>query len=145
MLRIPGSVNHKPDYDEPFVKITKCDWTAIIARPLPLKVARQLPFSAMPDIKADPGKHDPNAVLKRYGKSLHPKVRALIRNRKTYEQNRSAQIFHIIAGLHEAGAAADEIACVLWHSPYFLEKHGRDVGKLNEELSRVIGKLESGK
>ncbi len=84
-------------------------------------------------------------MLKRYGKSLHLKVRTLIRNRKAYEPNRSAQIFHIIAGLHEAGANADEIASVLWQNPYFLEKHGRDIGKLNEELSRVIGKLEGEK
>lgn len=145
MLRIPGSVNHKPDYDEPFVKIIACDWSKIISRPLPLKGGRQSSLSAMPDINVDPGKHDPDTVLRRYGNRLHPKVRVLIRNRKAHEPNRSAQIFHIIAGLHEAGATSDEIACVLWHSPYFLEKHGRDVGKLNQELSRIIGKLEGEK
>lgn len=145
MLRIPGSVNHKPSYYEPFVKIIECNWSPIISRPLPLKGFRQLTSLATKDAEADPGKHDPDAVLKRYGKSLHPKVRTLIRNRKAYEPNRSAQIFHIIAGLHEAGANADEIASVLWHNPYFIEKHGRDIGKLNEELSRVIGKLEGEK
>jgi RepB DNA-primase from phage plasmid len=145
MLRIPGSVNHKPNYDEPFVKIIECNWSPIISRPLPLKGCRQPAFSGEENIEANPGKHDPNAVLNRYGKSLHPKVRVLIRNSKAYEPNRSAQIFHIIAGLHEAGASTDEIAAVLWQNPYFIEKHGRDICKLNEELSRVISKLEGAK
>lgn len=145
MLRIPGSVNHKPDYDEPYVKVIECNWSPIISRLLPFKGFRHLTSSATQNVEADPGKHDPDLVLKRYGKSLHPKVRTLIRNRKAYEPNRSAQIFHIIAGLHEAGATVDEIASVLWHSPYFIEKHGHDIGKLNEELSRVIDKLEGGK
>jgi hypothetical protein len=145
MLRIPGSVNHKPNYDEPFVKIIECDWSPIISRPLPLKHSRQPALLVARDVEADPGKHDVQAILSRYSKSLHPKVRVLIRNRKAYESNRSAQIFHIIAGLHEAGATPDEIAAVLWQNPYFLEKHGRDIGKLNDELSRVISKLEAGK
>jgi hypothetical protein len=143
MLRVPGSVNHKPQYDEPFVRAVSCDWTKIVSRPLPLQGTRH--YRPAADIDADPGKHDRDAVLKRYGKDLHPKVRTLIRNRKAYEPDRSAQIFHIAAGLHEAGASPNEIAAVLLDSPYFVEKHGRDINKLNEEIARVIAKLGGGR
>lgn len=145
MLRLIGSVNHKPQYNEPIVRTVVCDWTKVASRPLPLKGARHNWPAHLADIDADPGKHDCDAVLKCYRKKLHAKVRTLIRNRKAYEPDRSGCIFHIIAGLHEAGASTDEIAAVLWHNPYFLEKHGRDLNKLNDELSRVIGKLEDGR
>lgn len=141
MLRLIGSVNHKPQYNEPFVQAVKCDWTEILSRPMPLKGMRHKPPTNFADVDADPHKHDRLTVLKRYGKDLHPKVRTLIRNRKAYQPDRSSQIFHIIAGLHEAGASHDEIAAVLWDSPYFFEKHGYDMEKLNEEIGRVIGKL----
>lgn len=144
MLRLIGSVNHKPQYDEPIVRTVVCDWTEVVSRPLPLKGERKSWPDLLADIDADPGKYDRDAVLKRYGKKLHAKVRTLIRNRKAYEPDRSGCIFHIIAGLHEAGASADEIAAVLWCNPYFLEKYGSDINKLNDELSRVIGKLEGG-
>lgn len=142
MLRLIGSVNHKPPYDQPFVQAVACDWTVIASRPLPLEGVRPSWPVKLPNIDVDPTKHDRRAVLKCYRKDLHPKVRSLIGNRKVYEPDRSAQIFHMIAGLHEAGASPDEIACVLWDSPYFVERHGQDLGKLNDEIARVIGKLE---
>lgn len=145
MLRLIGSVNHKPEYDEPFVRTVVCDWTEIVSRPLPLKGARYSWPTDIADVDANPNKHDRLTVLKKYHKSLHAKVRILIRNRKAYEPNRSNQIFHMIAGLHEAGASHDEIAAVLWDSPYFVEKHGNDLGKLNDEIGRVVGKLGDGK
>ncbi|NRG17573.1 hypothetical protein HPQ64_07720 [Rhizobiales bacterium] len=145
MLRLIGSVNHKPEYDEPFVHTVYCDWTKIASRPMPLKGRRHSWPVSMAEVDANPNKHDRLAVLKKYWKELHPKVRTLIRNRKAYEPNRSAQIFHMIAGLHEAGASHDEIAAALWDSPYFFEKHGYDIGKLNDEIGRVVGRLGGGK
>ena len=145
MLRLIGSVNHKPEYDEPFVRTVYCDWTKIASRPMPLEGARHKRPANMAEVDANPSRYNRLDVLKKYGKDLHPKVRTLIRNRKAYEPNRSAQIFHMIAGLHEAGASHDEIAAVLWDSPYFFEKHGYDIGKLNDEIGRVIGRLGGGK
>ncbi|MCM2291429.1 RepB family DNA primase [Allorhizobium sp. BGMRC 0089] len=145
MLRIPGSVNHKPQYDEPFVKITICDWCAIASRPQTLEGIRYSVPTALPAIDVDPTTHDRNAVLKRYFKSLHPKVRTLIRSKKAYEPDRSAQVYHMIVGLHEAGATSDEIGSVLWQNPYFIDKYGRDANRLNDEIFRVIGKMEGRK
>ncbi|MGJ8529393.1 hypothetical protein [Maritalea sp.] len=143
MLRLIGSINHKPQYDEPFVRTISCDWTEIESRPLPL----QSPIYDLPNgaiiVDVDPEKHNPRNVLKRYRANLHAKVRYLIGNRTVKERNRSAQVFHMIAGLYEAGASNDEIACVIWDSPYFIDKHGKNLSKLNDEIGRVISKLES--
>lgn len=141
MLRLMGSVNHKPQYDEPYVHTVACDWTEIRARPLSLKRDRAKLTSPLPEVDVDPTKFDRAEVIKKYRKDLHPKARTLMGNRKAYEPNRSAQIFHMIAALHEAGACHDEIASVIWPNPYFVEKHGHDIGKLNEEIARVVGKL----
>ncbi|QCI98803.1 hypothetical protein CFBP5473_13395 [Agrobacterium larrymoorei] len=54
MLRIPGSVNHKPQYNEPFVKIIKSDWSEITSRPRPLEGVRHAVASALPTIDANP-------------------------------------------------------------------------------------------
>lgn len=143
MLRLIGSINHKPKYDEPFVRTIICDWTEIVSRPLRLKSApHDLPNGTV-IVDVDPEKHNPRNVLERYRASLHAKVRYLIGNRTVKERNRSAQVFHMIAGLYEAGASQDEIACVIWNSPYFLEKHGKNLSKLKDEIGRVISKLES--
>lgn len=144
MLRLMGSVNHKPQYDEPYVQTVACDWTKIRARPLALQRDRAKLPSPLPDIDVDPNKFDRVEVIRKYRKDLHPKARTMMRNRKAYEPNRSAQIFHMIAALHEAGASQDEIASVIWPNPYFVEKHGHDLGKLNEEIARVVGKLGDG-
>lgn len=145
MLRLIGSVNHKPQYDEPYVQTVTCNWTEIQARPLPLKRDRRKMSQLLPDVDVDPTKFDRAKVIKKYRNCLHPKARVLMGNRKAYEPDRSAQIFHMIAALHEAGACHDEIAAVLWQSPYFFEKHGHDIGKLNEEIARVVAKLEAAK
>ncbi len=47
----------------------------------------------------------------------------------------------MVAGLHEAGATLDEIASVIWSSPYFREKYGDNQNALETEISRIIAKL----
>ena len=59
-----------------------------------------------------------------------------------YEVDRSKQVYHMIAGLYEAGATLDEIAVCLWPNPYFVSKYGQDEDKLAEEIERITGKLE---
>lgn len=51
----------------------------------------------------------------------------------------------MVAGLHEAGATLDEIASVVWGSPYFRDKYGEDRNALETEVSRIIAKVEAGR
>jgi hypothetical protein len=143
MLRLIGSVNHKPEYDEPIVRAVSWDWSRIEARPVPLPTRHKGPLSPLPDIDVDPTRYDRAEVIRRYRSKLHLKARTLMANRKVYEPDRSACIFFMIRALHEAGASHDEIACVIWPSPYFIEKHGQRLDKLNEEIARITGKAET--
>lgn len=142
MLRVPGSINHKPHYDEPFVKLVRDDWRRIPKRPRVVKRRGPI-FKSLVDV--NPLSHSAENVISRYRRYLQLEVRDLLAHDRVRAVDRSACIYRIIAALHGAGADADEIASVLWRSPYFLEKHGRDMGKLMAEVSRVIGKLGGGK
>lgn len=51
----------------------------------------------------------------------------------------------MVAGLREAGATLDEIASVIWSSPYFRDKYGDDVNALETEVSRIISKMGAAK
>ncbi|MEQ8659148.1 MAG: DNA-primase RepB domain-containing protein [Hyphomicrobiales bacterium] len=145
LLRIPGSINHKKEYDEPFVRLIHYDEQPIKTRPEPFTIRGRSYSAKALALDFDHKAHKRLDVLKKYKAKLDPKARALIRHSKAYEPDRSAQVFHIIVGLHEVGATIDEIASVLWDSPYFIEKHGQDIGKLNDEIGRVVGKLEGGR
>jgi hypothetical protein len=143
MLRIPGSINHKPQYRKPTVTIVDCNWSPQSDRPIILHKAPA--NSGTPALTLRPDKHTPAVIWKRYRAKLHPRTNALILNKKAYsfERDRSKCIFEIIAGLHRAGATPDEIGAVLWSNPYFLSKHGHNFDRLCTEINRIISKLEA--
>lgn len=141
MLRIPGSVNHKPHYQKPFVRLVHRNRNRIRDRPAPPAVNGRSYGSKPLVLDFDHKAHKRLDVLKKYRRDLDPKARALIRDKRVYEKDRSDQIFHMVAGLHEVGATADEIASVIWNSPYFQDKYPGDLNALRAELSRILSKI----
>lgn len=141
MLRIPGSINHKPHYDEPFVRMISQNFGKVSERPesTPDKGRHYWPSTQV--LEMNPYAHDRRAVLKKYGSRLSTSTRQLIRDRKSYAPNKSNRIFAMIAGLFEANASVDEIASVIWDSPYFLDKYGVDRNALETEVSRIVAKI----
>lgn len=145
VLRIPGTYNHKRDGKPPKVKLLKCDLSRIDPRPL-LKLA--------PKIRA--GNHvvdssdfdldrDPTALFKKYRKLIrHVKTRMMLRHRKVLVRDRSVQIFTMMKGLFEAQIPWDDIACLIWHSPYFQSKHGTNQTALEAEIQRAMNKFDIG-
>lgn len=141
LLRMPGSINHKKEYDEPFVRFIHYDEQPIKTRPKSFAIEGRS-YSAKPLVlDFDHKAHKCLDVVKKYRSKLDPKARALIRDKKAYEPNRSDQIFHMVVGLHEVGATIDEIASVIWDSPYFQSKYPDNLGALDAELSRIMGKI----
>jgi hypothetical protein len=141
LLRLPGSINHKEEYDEPFVRLLHYDEKPITTRPKPFNIKGRS-YSAEPLIlDFDHKAHKRLDVLKKYRSDLDPKARVLIRHKKAYEKDRSDQIFHMVVGLHEVGATIDEIASVIWDSPYFQSKYPDNLGALDAELSRIMSKI----
>jgi hypothetical protein len=141
MLRLPGTFNHKPAYNKPLVRIVRNDDHAISNWP---KVSLPRRREALTD-QIDPTKFDPDAVIKKYSKALAPNRRRLMEDASVKSRDRSRIIFMIVAALHDAGATPNEIAAIVWRSPYFLSKHGARVEALNTEVHRILTKMKERK
>lgn len=143
LLRLPGSFNHKPEYDAPFIPLLHFDPRPITARPRPLTGKDGVSVGNIEQLDMNPHAYDRLAVLKKYRSKLDTSTRHLIRHDEVLASDRSARRFAIVAGLYEAGATLDEIASVLWTSPYFREKYGKDLSALETEISRIIARVEA--
>jgi hypothetical protein len=141
LLRLPGSFNHKPDYNEPFIPLLRFDPTPIKARPELLAETRPSRSSVFMHTAMNPNAHDRRSVLKKYRLKLDVSTRHLIRHDQVIAPDRSRRVFAMVAGLHQARATMDEIASVIWTSPYFLDKYGEDLDALQQELSRIMAKM----
>jgi hypothetical protein len=137
-LRVPGTINHKPQYNRPRVRIVGDIGEPIQAWP-------EIPVTSRPrishEIEVDPHAHNWREVIRRYGSKLAPRHRRLMEDTRVVSHDRSKMIFIIVAELHRVGASPDEIASVVWRSPYFISKHGQSRQRLNEELSRILTKI----
>ncbi len=143
LLRIPGSINHKEEYDQPFVQLLHYNEHPIKTRPKPFNIKGRSYGSQTLALDFDHKAHKRLDVVKKYRAKLDPKARSLMRDKKAYEKNRSDQIFHMVVGLHEVDATTDEIASVIWDSPYFQDKYPDDLGALDAELSRIMSRIGS--
>ena len=141
MLRVPGTLNHKPAYDLPTVTVLH-DSGRTISRWPTVDVPRK---RKMLTGQIDPTRFDPSGVIKKYKKDLPPSRRRLMEDTSVKSRDRSRIIFMIVAALHDAGASLDEIAAVLWRSPYFISKHGADLFRLKQELNRILTKIGDSK
>jgi len=142
-LRIPFTFNHKPEYDIPNVELLRYSLRPQRRSEIAV-VADGVSSSRRKFGNISPADVDPVHVLKKYRPKLHLRTRALLTSKAAYafEKDRSKCIYEIIVDLHHAGADPHEIGAALWVNPYFVSKHGKDLGKLNEEVWRVISKLE---
>ena len=145
LLRLPGSFNHKPDYDAPFIPLAHFDPNPITARPKLLTDRHGVGAAEPESLDMNPHAHDPLAVLRKYRSKLTASTRSLIRHNRVMAPNRSSRIFAMVAGLHEAEASLDEIASVIWSSPYFRDKYGEDQNALKTEVSRIIARVGGAK
>jgi hypothetical protein len=142
-LRLPYTLNHKPEYALPRVTIS-----ASAADPIP--VPSDLPAAGEQlegDDQADIDEGEPSrwwrSIYRRYKPKLHRRTRFLIESKQvaTFEGDRSKCIYEIVADLHRAKASAEEIKAILWVNPYFISKYGKRVNRLHEELGRILPKL----
>lgn len=137
MLRIPGTINHKRAYDKPMVRVVRdrdraiSTWPQVISQPNGRMLTKAI----------DPTKFDRRLVIEKYAKLLAPKRLRVMEHTSVQSRDRSKIIFMIVAALHDAGAVPNEIAAVIWSSPYFTEKFGKHRGRLTEEIGRIIMKL----
>jgi hypothetical protein len=140
LLRLPGSFNHKPGYAKPFIPLLWFDPRPITARPHLLTERDGSQAVGHIALHTNPQAHDRLKVWKKYRNKLNVFASCLLRHNQILVSDRSKQVFTMVVGLHEAGATTDEIASVLWTSPYFHEKNGNDRDALETEISRIVAK-----
>jgi hypothetical protein len=141
MLRIPGSINHKPHYDEPFVKMVSQGWKRTAKRPKLVPEKRRLRGVATQSLDMHPNAHKRLDVWRKYRSKLSVSARTVIRHNNVLAPDRSKWIFVMVTELFEAGATLDEIASVIWDSPYFLDKYGQNRKALERQISNIISKI----
>jgi hypothetical protein len=146
LLRIPGSYNHKPKYDTPFIPLVHYDKRLINKRPQLLMGEEGGIYGAEPQLLGmNPHAHNPLDVLRKYSSKLSASARTVIRHDRVMVPDRSKWIFVMVTELFEAGATLDEIASVVWLSPYFRDKYGNSPKALERQVSNIVAKSEVAK
>lgn len=142
LLRIPGSFNHKPAYDKPFIPLLHYDTRLITKRPQLLLDDESRSYRGETQaLDMNPHAHNPLAVLKKYRSKLSASARSVIRHDRVMVHDRSKWVFVMVAELFEAGATVDEIASVVWGSSYFRDKYGNNPKALERQVSNIIAKI----
>ena len=146
MLRVPFTINNKPERNGEFVKVLHFD---LMPLPRPqIKVDK-------PTIKKSrrSGRKVENStkltvekIIRRYSRYLPLEVRRLVGNptMDTRYSDRSAVIYMIVCAFLKAGATHAEIVKILEINPYFISKHGGDTAIAWAEVERIAAKKEAG-
>lgn len=141
MLRLPGTINHKPEYDHPVVTLQVYD-----ARPqkLPRSIIAQTPDRT----PLDTGSmkitgFNPDRIMRRYRRAMGLQAGTLMTAKRVLRRDRSGAVYRIVIAMIEAGAEDVEIAAVLLVNPYFQSKWGTDLSKAKDQIVRIRARWEA--
>lgn len=142
MLRLPGTINHKPQYRKPVVTLQVYD-------PRPQKLPRSIlgvstPISATGAGEIEIAGLDPFKIMRRYRRKMGLQAGTLMTATRVMRPDRSGAVYLIVVGMIEAGAEDSEIATVLLVNPYFNSKWGADLAKAEDQIFRIRARLEGG-
>ncbi len=137
-LRVPGTINHKPERKRDPVRLLRFN-----PRPQPVP---NFPISPGKDLTDATGELDPSRcesvdVIKRYRRKVSLFARSLMEAQRVIYPDRSEAIYVITSELICAGADNDEIARVLLDNPHFVEKHGANLAMAEREILTIRAKL----
>lgn len=143
MLRLPGTINHKPKYRKPVVTLQVYD-----TRP------QKLPRSIL-SVEAGSGAPivgsiqitglDPIRIMQRYRRKMGIQAGTLMTATRVMRPDRSGAVYLIVMGMIAAGAQDAEIAAVLLVNPYFTSKWGSDLAKAEDQIVRIRARREAGR
>jgi len=141
-LRIPGTFNHKRPGKCPKVKLHRFEMAPIDPGRL-LKKTRNVKAcefdTSLSDFNLD---RDPKQLHRKWRKAIrHQKANALLRQTRVTERDRSRQIFIMGTAMFKAKVPIDDIACLLWNSAYFQDKHGPNIAMLEREIQSIAAKV----
>ena len=143
MLRLPGTINHKPQYRKPVVTLQVCDLR-------PQKLPRSILAVPVGTLAKGVGNVeitglDPYKIMRRYRRKMGLQAGTLMTATRIMRPDRSGAVYLIVVGMVEAGAEDSEIAAVLLMNPYFNSKWGADLAKAEDQILRIRARLEAGR
>lgn len=141
-LRLPGTINRKPAYNLPHVKLLRFDQNP---QKLPLRLSKYTITRTIEDVQIDLNGMDAASVIRRFRSAIGLQARSLVTSDRMTYPDRSAAIYIIVSAFIKAGATDSELAIVLLSNLYFLDKHGPDVNIAEQEIVRIRSKMESGR
>jgi hypothetical protein len=135
MLRIPGTINHKREYQSPVVTLRKFD-------PRPIKISRALrkaperrTILISKPVCIDGLDHV--EIMRRYRRRMGLVAGSLMTATRLMRNDRSGVVCSITAKLVELGATDTEIAVVLVNNVYFVSKWGTDLNVAFDQIARI--------
>lgn len=141
MLRLPGTINHKPHYNRPVVKLLSHD---LHPQRLPASLAKVHLTSAPEKLNPlDISGLDAVAIKRRYRRAVGLKAGTLMFDKVVRHPDRSGAVYMATIKLMEAGASDPEIAAVLLTMPYFTEKWGSSLAKAEDQIARIRARMEA--
>jgi len=140
MLRVPGTLNHKPERKGERVRLLRFD-TRIKRVPIPRRVLLELGSPTVVANGIDPSGYEAHETRRRYRRAVGLVAGTLMTARQVMRSDRSGAVYLIVSALIEAGANDDEIACILLDNPYFNSKWGSDVDEAERQIVRIRAKL----
>lgn len=140
MLRLPGTINHKPEYQSPIVTLQVYD-----QRPqrLPRSILSGTPESISGSFsKIDIENRNPVKVMRRFRRAMGLKAGTLMTAKRVTRGDRSGAVYLIVLGMIKAGAEDSDIAAVLLVNPYFTSKWGNDLEAAQNQILRIRARWE---
>lgn len=144
LLRVPGTINHKPKRNRETVRLVRFDGRAKRV-PDALKAAACSRETGTITRDIDPFKHDPEVVMRRYRSRMGLIAGTFMRADRVTYNDRSGAVAAIIAKLVELGADNDEIASILWVNVYFNAKWPGNLTELERQILKIRGDVEAGR
>lgn len=137
-LRVPGTINHKPDRKRAQVRLVSFNSRPQPVPSFPISQGK-VPSDEIGEL--DPSRFESTDVIKRYRRKVPLFARSLMDAQRVIYPDRSEAIYVITSYLIGAGAENDEIACVLLDNPHFVEKHGANFAIAAREILTIRAKL----
>jgi len=140
LLRIPHTINHEHGARVDVV------WFDDLAQRRPkVRSPKALPARKEKSL-ADPFTCGRYIVAENYRERVSPQCYDIMRDRRERRNDAPQCITRIVRALNRAGASVDEIAAVVWRSPYFISRYGQTREKLTAVLRvrlRSIARAEA--
>lgn len=139
MLRLPGTINHKPEHQSPVV-------TLQVYEQRPQAIPRSILAAPVVTVERDTGRiesqrGDAAKIIRRYRRAMGLQAGTLMTAKRVLRRDRSGAVFCIVAGMIAAGARDFEVVEVLVVNPYFISKWGIDVAAAEDQVARIRARL----